>query len=280
MQMLEDHGCMGGRQLILEHSSAILGCRMRLGVFLPPGMRGDEPILYFLSGLTCTEQNATTKAGAQRRCAERGMILVTPDTSPRGEALPDCEDWDLGQGAAFYLSATQSPWATHFRMDRYILDELPELLSTWTSSQRSGLTGHSMGGHGALVLSLRNPGRFQSVSAISPILHPSVVPWGIKAFTAYLGPDPEAWAGWDATRLVPEAVERLVLRIDQGEQDAFLQEQLDPTEFLAACERAGHPVRYRQHPGYDHSYYFVASVIDAHVDHHADALLGPMGGSA
>lgn len=247
---------------------------MRFGVFLPPGAEDRRrPVLFFLSGLTCTEQNVVTKAGAQRYCAEHGLILVAPDTSPRGDDVADAAGYDLGKGAGFYLTATQQPWSTHYKMDAYITEELPSLLAEFTESRRFGITGHSMGGHGALVLALRNPGLYLSVSAFSPILTPSAVPWGQKAFGAYLGGDQEAWSAYDATALVArEGGEKLPLLIDQGSGDSFLDEQLPSTPFLAAAERGGHPVNYRLQPGYDHSYYFIASFMGDHVAHHAAAL--------
>ncbi|MFK7927748.1 MAG: S-formylglutathione hydrolase [Myxococcota bacterium] len=272
MESVEERACFGGLQHVLRHPSTVLGCEMRVGVFVPP-QGPDRPVLLFLSGLTCTEQNVITKAGAQRYCAEHGLVLVTPDTSPRGEAVPDHADYDLGQGAGFYLTATQEPWATHYHMDRYICEELRQVLRPMLSNERWGITGHSMGGHGALVLALRNPGLFASVSAFSPILQPLDVPWGHKAFEAYLGPDRAAWAAYDAASLVASAPERLPMLIDQGGADNFLPTQLHADRFLAACQEAGHTVNYRLQPGYDHSYYFIASFMGEHVAHHAAALL-------
>ncbi len=204
--------------------------------------------------------------------SDHDLILLCPDTSPRGEEVADDEGWDLGQGAGFYLTATEAPWAAHYRMDRYVLEELPALLQSFTTSESWGITGHSMGGHGALVLALRNPGRFRSVSALAPILTPSAVPWGEKAFTAYLGPDRARWAEWDATALLARAAAAPAMRIDQGGADPFLEAQLDPAAFLEVVRAGGHPVEYHQHPGYDHSYYFVASFLPAHVAWHAAQL--------
>lgn len=275
MDLAESRRCFGGEQRVYVHASLLLGCDMRVGVYLPPGAEGrDLPVLVYLSGLTCTEQNVITKAGAQRYCAEHGLILVCPDTSPRGDRVADDPAWDLGQGAGFYLTATRQPWAANYRMGRYVLDELPELLRPLTRSDARSITGHSMGGHGAITLALRNPGRFRSVSALAPILEPSRVPWGRKAFAAYLGDDEEAWAQWDAEHLIAEAQERLPILIDQGGDDPFLAEQLTSAAFLAAARAAGHPVTYRRQPGYDHSYYFVSSFIGDHIAHHAAALAG------
>jgi S-formylglutathione hydrolase len=273
MELVESRRCFGGEQRVYVHGSGLLGCEMRVAVYLPPGAdAGDLPVLYYLSGLTCTEQNVITKGGAQRACAERGLILVAPDTSPRGARVADDPAWDLGQGAGFYLTATRAPWSANYRMDRYVLDELPALLRGFTSSDARGVIGHSMGGHGAIVLALRSPGHFRSVSALSPILEPSRVPWGKKAFAAYLGDDEATWARWDAEALIATAAERLPILIDQGGADPFLAEQLRSEEFLAAARRAGHPVTYRLQPGYDHSYFFVSTFIDDHVAHHAAAL--------
>lgn len=272
MGVISEVRCFGGQQRIIQHSSAVLGCQMRLGIFLPEGHHADSPVLYYLSGLTCTEQNVLTKAGAQRYCAEHGVILVAPDTSPRGEDVPDDDGWDLGKGAGFYLTATQAPWAASYRMDRYIIDELPGVVAEHTASKRRGVTGHSMGGHGALVLALRNPGHFGSVSALAPILQPADVPWGEKAFSAYLGPDRSTWAEWDAASLIAGASERLPILIDQGDADGFLATQLHSERFLAAARSAGHPVTYRLQAGYDHGYYFVATFIGDHIAHAAEAL--------
>ena len=269
----EARACFGGTQFVYGHRSDVLGCDMTLGVYVPP-QGPDRPILLFLSGLTCTEQNVITKAGAQRYCAEHGLVLVTPDTSPRGDHVPDDDGYDLGQGAGFYLTATQAPWAEHFKMDQYVLDELPQVVGQVAGSPRWGITGHSMGGHGALVLALRNPGRFASVSAFAPITQPLDVPWGHKAFSAYLGPDRSKWAEWDAASLISDPVERLPILIDQGDADGFLESQLTHDRFVANCRAAGVPLTFRLQPGYDHSYYFIASFMGDHVAHHAAALLG------
>ncbi|MBA2238286.1 MAG: S-formylglutathione hydrolase [Lysobacter sp.] len=276
MQRIEDHACFNGRQQAWQHPSLVLGCPMRFAVYLPPqAEHGSCPVLYWLSGLTCTEQNFIAKAGAQRYAAHHGLILVAPDTSPRGDGVADAEGRDLGLGAGFYLNATQAPWARHYQMHDYVVEELPALIDAhFPTSTARAISGHSMGGHGALVVALRNPGRYRSVSAFSPIVAPSQVPWGEKAFAAYLGADREAWRAWDATQLLPLARERLPLLIDQGADDEFLAEQLRPELLQAACDKAGHPLQLRMRAGYDHSYYFVASFIGEHIAHHAQALKG------
>ncbi|GHA78607.1 S-formylglutathione hydrolase [Cognatilysobacter bugurensis] len=274
MQRIESHACFGGTQEVWQHESGTLGCTMKFGVYVPPHARErDCPVLYWLSGLTCTEQNFITKAGAQRHAAEHGLILVVPDTSPRGVGVPDAEGYDLGIGASFYLNATQAPWDSHFRMHDYIVHELPGLIEThFPTNDGCAISGHSMGGHGALVLALRNPGHYRSVSAFSPIVAPSQVPWGQKAFATYLGDDREAWREWDACALIANARERLPLLVDQGDADEFLTVQLQPERLQAACAAAGHPLTLRLQPGYDHSYYFIASFIGEHIAHHARAL--------
>jgi S-formylglutathione hydrolase len=276
LEEIERRVAFDGTQLVYEHDSKVLSCKMRFAVFLPPsiapGTLCDAPVLYFLSGLTCTEQNVIQKSGAQRFCAEHGLILICPDTSPRGETVADDEAWDLGQGASFYLNATQAPWAKHYRMEDYVTRELIELTRQFTSSEARGITGHSMGGMGAIRLALANPGLYQSVSAFAPILQPLDVPWGHKAFAAYLGDDHAAWAHYDPASLVADAAERLPLLIDQGSADTFYETQLIADRFLTACERSGHPVTYHKRDGYDHSYFFVASFIGNHVAHHAAVL--------
>lgn len=274
MQRIEHRACFGGWQDVWEHRSDTLGTAMRVGVYLPPqAAYGRCPVLYWLSGLTCTEQNFITKAGAQRYAAEHGVIVVAPDTSPRGAGVPDAGGYDLGQGAGFYLNATQPPWSAHYRMHDYVVHELPALIEAhFPADDARAISGHSMGGHGALVLALRNPGRYRSVSAFAPIVAPTEVPWGRKAFAAYLGEDPAVWREWDACALVAQARERLPLRVDQGEADEFLATQLQPERLREACAAAGHPLTLRLHPGYDHSYYFIATFIGEHVAYHAAAL--------
>ncbi len=274
MQRLEHRACFGGWQDVYRHESKVLGCEMTVAVYLPPqAAHGRCPVLYWLSGLTCTEQNFITKAGAQRYAAEHGIILVAPDTSPRGDNVADAEGYDLGKGAGFYLNATRAPWAAHYRMYDYIVDELPAWVeANMPASDVRAISGHSMGGHGALTIALKNPGRYRSVSAFSPIVAPSQVPWGQKAFAAYLGDDRAAWKAHDATELVAQAQEKLPLLVDQGGADEFLENQLRPQLLQAACDAAGHPLQLRMQPGYDHSYYFISSFIGEHIAHHAKAM--------
>ncbi len=276
MKRIEAHTCFGGQQEVWQHSASTLGVEMRFGIYLPPQVsEGRCPVLYWLSGLTCTEQNFITKAGAQQFAAEHGVVIVAPDTSPRGEGVADDPAYDLGQGAGFYLNATQAPWAAHFRMYDYIVDELPALIEArFPVTEARAISGHSMGGHGALVIALRNPGRYRSVSAFAPIVAPTQVPWGQKAFAAYLGEDREAWRRYDTVELIVGASERLPLLIDQGEADDFLDTQLQPERLQAVCAAAGHPLELRLRPGYDHSYYFISSFIGEHLRWHAQALKG------
>ena len=274
MEEIERHVISGGIQSVYQHRSEALGCDMKVAVYVPVHEDGARlPVIYWLSGLTCTEQNFITKAGAQRYAAEHGVVIVAPDTSPRGEDVADDPAYDLGQGAGFYLNATKEPWAKNYRMDDYITRELPELIETnFPVSDKRSIMGHSMGGHGALTIALRNPGKYQAVSAFSPIVAPSQVPWGEKAFSSYLGDDREAWKAHDATALLAGAEERLPILIDQGDADNFLEEQLKPELFEAEAKRLGHPLSLRMQEGYDHSYYFIASFIGDHIDHHAAAL--------
>lgn len=275
-ERIEHRACFGGWQDVYRHRSEVLGCDMTVGVYFPPqAQQGPCPVLYWLSGLTCTEQNFITKAGAQRYAAEHGLILVAPDTSPRGEQVADAEGYDLGKGAGFYVNATRKPWAPHYRMYDYIVDELPAWVEADpAASQVRGIAGHSMGGHGALTIALRNPDRYRSVSAFSPIVAPSQVPWGEKAFTAYLGEDRQAWLEHDAVELVRRGGSKLPLLVDQGDADEFLQTQLRPQLLQEAADAAGHPLTLRLQPGYDHSYYFIASFIGEHIAHHARAFAG------
>ena len=275
MNRIEHHASFGGRQEVWQHASRSTGTDMKLGVYLPPAALAGEkcPVLYWLSGLTCTEQNFITKAGAQQFAAQHGLMLVAPDTSPRGEGVANDAAYDLGQGAGFYLNATEEPWAPHFRMEDYVVDELPALIEQhFPASSARGIFGHSMGGHGALTLALRHPGKYRSVSAFSPIVAPSQVPWGQKALKAYLGDDLAAWQAHDAVALIASVTERLPLLVDQGDADEFLAEHLKPELLQAACDKAGHPLTLRMQPGYDHSYYFIASFMGDHVAHHAKAL--------
>jgi len=280
MKITERHISFGGRQEVWSHESAALGCAMRFGIYLPAAaVRGEAcPVLYWLSGLTCSEQNFITKAGAQAYAALHNLILVAPDTSPRGEDVADDPAYDLGQGAGFYLNATQAPWSAHYRMQDYVAQELPALIErNFPASGARSISGHSMGGHGALVTALRNPGRYRSVSAFAPIVAPTQVPWGQKAFAAYLGDDASAWAQWDAVDLIRSLstdAERLPLLVDQGLDDEFLEGQLRPELLEAACREAGYPLTLRRQDGHDHSYYTIASFIGDHVAFHAAALKG------
>jgi len=274
MQRLEHRACFGGWQDVVRHRSDTLDCDMNVGIYLPPQAATQRcPVLYWLSGLTCTEQNAITKAGLQRYAAEHGLIVVTSDTSPRGAGVADAEGYDLGLGAGFYVDATQAPWAAHYRMHDYIARELPAWIeANFPATDVRSISGHSMGGHGALVIALRHPGRYRSVSAFSPIVAPTQVPWGQKALRAYLGDDESAWRAWDACALIEHAPERLHLLVDQGDADEFLSTQLRPDLLQSACTRANHPLTLRLQPGYDHSYYFIASFIGEHIAWHAAAL--------
>lgn len=274
IERIEHRACFGGWQDVYRHRSAVLDCDMRFAVYLPPqAAKGPVPVLYWLSGLTCTEQNFITKAGAQRYAAEQGVALVAPDTSPRGDDVADDDGYDLGKGAGFYVNATTTPWSRHYRMYDYVVHELPELVEAQLPvTDMRAISGHSMGGHGALIIALKNPGRYRSASAFSPIVAPSHVPWGKKALSTYLGDDIEAWKAYDATELVKTARARLPLLIDQGDADEFLHTQLQPDLFKVAADAAAHPVILRMQPGYDHSYYFVASFIGEHVAYHATAL--------
>jgi len=274
MERVEHHASFGGWQDVYQHESTTLGCTMRFGVYLPPQVEhGKMPVLYWLSGLTCTEQNFITKAAIQRYAAEHGVIIVAPDTSPRGEGVVDDAAYDLGQGAGFYVNATQAPWAQHYQMYDYVVHELPALIeSGFPATEDRSISGHSMGGHGALVIALRNPGRYRSVSAFSPIVAPTQVLWGQKAFEAYLGADRETWRLYDTVELIREAQERLPLMVDQGLNDEFLEVQLRPDLLREACAEANHPLILNLRAGHDHSYYFIASFIDEHMAHHAKAL--------
>ncbi|MEF8699868.1 MAG: S-formylglutathione hydrolase [Candidatus Accumulibacter sp. UW20] len=272
--------CFAGWHRRYRHRSLTLNCEMVFAVYLPPQAENRSvPALYWLSGLTCSDENFMQKAGAMRLAAELGIALVAPDTSPRGPQVPDDPEgaWDFGLGAGFYVNATQAPWAEHYRMHDYVVHELPELIeSSLPIDRRRGISGHSMGGHGALVCALRHPGRYRSLSALAPICHPLASPWGEKAFARYLGENRSLWPAWDACELIERADERLPLLVDQGEDDGFLRTQLQPDRLQQACAAVGHPLHLRCHPGYDHSYYFIASFIDDHLRHHAAALLRPV----
>ena len=277
MEMLEEHRCFEGWQQRWRHDSSTLNCPMTFSIFLPPPRdHTPPPVLYWLSGLTCNDENFTTKAGAQRVAAELGIVLVMPDTSPRGEQVANDDGYDLGQGAGFYLNATQKPWATHYRMYDYLRDELPTLIqSQFNVSDRCAISGHSMGGHGALIMALKNPGKYTSVSAFAPIVNPCSVPWGIKAFSTYLGEDKNDWMEWDSCALMyaSNAQDAIPTLIDQGDNDQFLAVQLQPAVLAEAARQKAWPMTLRIQPGYDHSYYFIASFIEDHLRFHAQHLL-------
>lgn len=267
--------CFGGEVAFYKHASTSTNTDMAFSVFVPPqAAKTPCPILYWLSGLTCTAENFTTKAGAHQYAAQHGIVLVMPDTSPRGEGVANDSAYDLGQGAGFYVNATQDPWKPHYRMYDYVVDELPALIRANfpVDGSRESIFGHSMGGHGALVCALKNPRRYRSVSAFSPIVAPTQCPWGEKALTAYLGEDREAWKAYDAHLLVATASERLPLFIDQGTADSFLESQLKPHLLEAACKEHNHPINLRMQEGYDHSYYFISSFVGEHIAYHSQAL--------
>ncbi len=279
MQELESHKCHGGMLSVWEHESAALKCSMKFSVFLPPQVQsGNVPFITYLSGLTCTHDNFTSKANAYKSAAEHGVAIIAPDTSPRGEVIPDdAESYDFGQGAGFYINATQAPWAEHYQMERYIAAEFRELVieNFPVQANKHGLMGHSMGGHGALTLGLKYSEHYKSLSAFSPIVAPSQVPWGHKAFSGYLGDNQSEWAKHDASALMAAAGNRsgmAEILIDQGGGDQFLEEQLKPEIFAQACLNASQALNLRMHEGYDHSYFFIQSFIDDHIKHHAEIL--------
>lgn len=283
LEILSEHVCFGGLQRFYKHASQVIGLPMKFSVFLPPeaaieAAGGKVPTLIYLAGLTCNEETFMTKAGAQQLAAELGVALIAPDTSPRGAGAPgETDSWDFGVGAGFYLDATQAPWSKHYRMESYITQELLPLLvsSLPLDSQRVGIFGHSMGGHGALTLALRHPAIFKSVSALAPICAPSQCAWGHKAFTGYLGADQSTWAAHDATALMATMKQPPFpggILIDQGLSDKFLVEQLHPQHLEAACAASGQTLILRRHAGYDHGYYFISSFIDDHLRFHAQQL--------
>ena len=280
LQLLSEHACFGGVQRIYQHDSQAIGLPMKLGVYLPPqASTGPVPVLFYLAGLTCTEETFAIKGGAQRFAAEHGIAIVTPDTSPRGANVPGESDyWDFGVGAGFYIDATQAGWEKNYRMESYMAGELPELLANELplDFSRAGIFGHSMGGHGALTLALKYPAVFRSVSAFAPIAAPTLCPWGEKAFSGYLGADKEAWKKHDASALMSLAENPFPagILIDQGLADKFLPTQLYPEKFEAACAKAGQALTLRRHEGYDHGYYFIASFVADHLVHHAHVLKG------
>jgi S-formylglutathione hydrolase len=270
------HHCHGGRQGFYRHESRECAGPMSFSVFVPPHQAGDKlPVLYWLSGLTCNDEVFPIKAGAQRLAAELGLVLVAPDSSPRDTGLRGAtEDWDFGEGAGFYVDATEKPWSSRFRMYSYVSRELPQLIEQHfpVDAARAGIFGHSMGGHGALTIALKNRSRYRSVSAFAPIVAPSEVPWGRKALPRYLGLDRERWAEYDACALVARQTFPGTIRIDQGLADPFLTEQLQPERFEQACAAAGQSLQLRRHAGYDHGYFFIQTFIDEHLRHHASAL--------
>jgi S-formylglutathione hydrolase len=269
--------CFGGTQFIYRHVSRETSTPMRLAVFVPPQAQDMKvPVVWFLSGLTCTEENFTVKAGAQRVASELGLMLIAPDTSPRGEGVPDDPEgaYDFGLGAGFYVDAVEVPFAKHYRMRSYIERELPELIAENLPADmnRQGITGHSMGGHGALTIALRNPGRFKAVSAFAPIASPMNCPWGEKALSGYIGSDRSAWRDYDACALIEGGARLPDLLVDQGTADSFLESQLKPQLLEEACIRAGQPLTLRRQEGYDHSYFFIATFIEGHLRWHAERL--------
>jgi S-formylglutathione hydrolase len=276
LETISEQRCHDGVQGLYRHYSDVCAGSMRFTVYQPPQAAQQScPVLYFLAGLTCSEETATIKAGAQRLAAELGLVLVMPDTSPRDTGIEGATgDWEFGEGAGFYVDATQAPWASRFRMHSYVADELPALIAAHfpVDAQRSSLCGHSMGGHGAITIALKHPTRYRSVSAFAPIVAPSQVPWGRKALPRYLGADPMTWTEYDACELVRKQTFPGTILIDQGEADPFLEAQLKPELFDQACAEAGQALLLRRHPGYDHSYWFIASFIDDHLRHHASAL--------
>ncbi|MBR9867168.1 MAG: S-formylglutathione hydrolase [Oceanospirillales bacterium] len=271
LELVSQTKSFGGWHKQYNHKSSALGVTMRFAIYLPPQAQSGEklPVLYWLSGLTCTDENFMQKAGAQRVAAELGIVIVAPDTSPRGENVANDDGYDLGQGAGFYVNATEKPWKEHYRMYDYVVEELPTLIeATFPVSEKRAIAGHSMGGHGALMISLRNPGRYTSVSAFSPISNPVNCPWGRKAFTAYLGADENSWQQYDTTVLLRNNPVHLPTRVDQGMADDFLAEQLQPEKLLSAAAESAYPLQLEQHEGYDHSYYFIASFIEAQLKFH------------
>ncbi len=281
-ETVREYRSFGGRQLFLKHQSELCGGPMELSVYLPPQAEREKvPVVYWLSGLTCTAANFTEKAGAQRMAAALGLAIVCPDTSPRGGGYPGEDDhWDFGTGAGFYVDATEEPWSRTYQMYSYVTRELPALIDSELPTLGEGhrsIFGHSMGGHGALVIALREPERWRSVSAFSPICAPTRCPWGVKAFGGYLGDDREAWSSYDASALVRESTHPITILVDQGLADGFLEEQLRPELFEDACKAGGQRLSLRRHEGYDHSYYFIASFVEDHLRHHAAALKGPAG---
>jgi len=277
LTLRSENACFGGTVGFYSHPSTVCNGEMRFSIYLPPqASAGTVPVLYFLSGLTCTEENFMAKAGAQQFAAKYGLMLVAPDTSPRGAGIPGEDDaWDFGTGAGFYVDAIAEPWRSHYRMYSYVTEELPRLIADQFPADptRQGISGHSMGGHGALICALKHPTRYRSVSAFAPIAAPMQCPWGQKAFSHYLGADQADWRAYDATELVQTTQLNFPILIDQGMADSFLTTQLMPDLFAAACARVGQPLTLRRQERYDHSYYFISTFIEDHLKHHAEALL-------
>jgi len=276
MEVVSEAKAHGGRQLVVKHPSSATGTDMTFSIFLPPEAEagGELPVVWYLSGLTCTHANVTEKGEYRAACAELGLIFVAPDTSPRGDDVPDDEGYDFGKGAGFYVDATEEPWSANFRMWSYVTDELPALVGAEfpVDMQRQGITGHSMGGHGALTVALNHPGRFRSVSAFAPIVAPSQVPWGQKALAGYLGEDRATWRKHDAVALIEDGASVDEILVDVGEADPFIEKELRPDLLERACTEAGIALTLRRQPGYDHSYYFISTFMAEHLRWHAERL--------
>jgi len=276
LEVVSENRSHGGRQLVVKHTSTATGTDMTFSIFLPPQSQGGAkmPVVWYLSGLTCTHANVTDKGEYRAACAEHGLIFVAPDTSPRGDGVADVEEWDFGKGAGFYVDATQSPWSDNYRMWSYVTDELPALVASEfpVDMDRQGITGHSMGGHGALTVSLRDPDRFRSVSAFAPIVAPGQVPWGQKALAGYLGDDREAWRRHDAVALIEDGARLAELLVDVGTADPFLEKELRPELLDKACRDAGIRLQLNLREGYDHSYYFISTFMADHLRWHAEHL--------
>ena len=276
LEIVSENRSHGGRQLVVKHASSATGTDMTFSIFLPPPAEegGKMPVVWYLSGLTCTHANVTEKGEYRAACAELGLIFVAPDTSPRGEGVADAEEWDFGKGAGFYVDATQAPWAAHYRTWSYVTQELPDLVASEfpVDMERQGITGHSMGGHGALTVALNHPQRFRSVSAFAPIVAPSQVPWGQKALGGYLGEDREAWRRHDAVALIEDGARVSELLVDVGTADPFLDKELKPELLRQACESAGIGLQLNLREGYDHSYYFISTFMADHLRWHAERL--------
>ncbi|MEW6981890.1 S-formylglutathione hydrolase [Colwelliaceae bacterium 6471] len=277
MELISSHKMFAGVQQQYQHQSSTVNGTMRFAIYLPPqaSEQNKVPVLYWLSGLTCSDENFTHKAGAQRMAAMLGIAIVAPDTSPRGEDVADDDGYDLGKGAGFYLNATQAPWQAHYQMYDYVVKELPSLIQTnFPVNDKASISGHSMGGHGALTIALKNPEKYCSVSAFSPICNPVNVPWGKKAFSAYLGGNVDSWAQYDASILMQNSHEEshLPALVSQGDSDDFLTEQLQPQALLSAAQKSHYPLSYHLEQGYDHSYYFIATFIEQHLEFHAKYL--------